>query len=133
MSPTTCCACSHFIMLPTSVPARSGSSPAYSNVRPFLGSRVRFTPPPKVILNPWALSSPPITSPYEQADSESQLDAAPRFDGIAVAYLPFAPLSLTPYAASEMTMGGIPRRFTPSTYPAPPFERYVSGICQFGT
>src|ERR1700721_4297838 len=101
-------------MPPTSVPGRSGSSPAYSNVRPFLGSRVRFTPPPKVILNPWALSSAPITSPYEQADSESQLDAAPRFDGIAVAYLPFAPLSLTPYAASAMRWGGHTSRSPPS-------------------
>src|SRR5215472_6966601 len=97
-------------MLPTIVPARSGSSPAYSNVRPFLGSRVRFTPPPRVMVKPCALSSRPITSPYSQADCGSQLDAAPRLEGIAVEYRPFAPLSLTPYAASEITSPGIPRR-----------------------
>src|SRR5580704_941583 len=51
------------------VPARSGSSPAYSKVRPFRGSRARSTPPPNVMLNPCARSSWPITVPNSQAES----------------------------------------------------------------
>ena len=44
----------------------------------------RSTPPPSVISKPCALSSSPITVPYAQADPVSQLEAAPRLEGIAV-------------------------------------------------
>src|SRR5258708_23154096 len=77
--------------LPTTVPASRGSSPAYSKLRPFRGSRAKSTPPPKVILKPCARSSWPITVPNSQAESTSQLDVAPKLDGMAGEYLPFAP------------------------------------------
>ena len=40
----------HLMRLPTRVPARIGSSPWYSKVRPLRGSRVMLTPPPRVML-----------------------------------------------------------------------------------
>src|ERR1039457_6681671 len=47
MSPMMPLACRHFISWPTSFPARMGSSPLYSKLRPLRGSRVMFTPPPR--------------------------------------------------------------------------------------
>ena len=49
--------------LPVMVPARMGSSPAYSKLRPLRGSRVMLTPPPMDMLKPRARSSRPMTEP----------------------------------------------------------------------
>ena len=40
------------ICAPTIFPARSGSSPPYSKLRPLRGSRIRFTPPASSTLKP---------------------------------------------------------------------------------
>src|ERR1700730_10730410 len=100
MSPITCCACSHLMRLPTRVPARMGSSPRYSNVRPLRGSRVIFVPPPKLMLYPCARNSRPISAPYSHAACGSHEAADARLEGSAVEYLPLAALMRPPYPAS---------------------------------
>ncbi len=59
----TFCACVACVRAALSVPASTGSSPMYSNVRPLRGSRARFTPPPSPSANPSARSSSAMRVP----------------------------------------------------------------------
>src|SRR5579871_6820896 len=57
MSLRMCSDLTPFMRLPVIVPARTGSSPAYSKLRPLRGSRMMSTPPPMDMLEPQARSS----------------------------------------------------------------------------
>src|SRR5215470_409700 len=75
------------IIAPATAPASSGSSPAYSKLRPLRGSRVRLTPGPSNTLKPFARASAPIMAPARSASATSNVAAMARPDGNGVAFL----------------------------------------------
>ena len=93
---------------PTIVPASSGSSPAYSKLRPLRGSRSRFTPPASSTLKPSLCASLPIMAPPARAISGSKLAATAMPEGNAVAPLPCACCNATPWPASVSWIAGRP-------------------------
>src|ERR1019366_8654409 len=80
------------------------------------------------MLNPCARSSRPMSAPYSNAASVSQLADAATLAGKAVEYRPFTPLERTPYAASLISIPGIPSRSIPATYPTPRFDSAFNGV-----
>ena len=71
--------------LPNDFPARSGSSPWYSKLRPLRGSRMMSLPPPSETLKPWSRVSRPMTAPNSYASFGSQVAVSASDAGSAVA------------------------------------------------
>ena len=81
----TPCAWTPFVQPTAMRAARYGSSPKYSNVRPFSGVRIMFTAGAKTTSLPLRRTSSPTTDAWRSAAFWSKLDASDIGDGIPVA------------------------------------------------
>jgi hypothetical protein len=104
--------CTPAIAAPTIVPASSGSSPAYSKFRPFLGSRIRLTLPPSKTLKPSARASEPIIAPPAKAMPGPMLPRprGPTGSAVRARFSAAPPWVATPIPASVCHCAGMPRR-----------------------
>ena len=77
--------CTPLVQPRPSAPARNGSSPKYSNVRPLSGVRIMFTAGAKTTSLPFFLASSPTTAAWRYASRGSNVDASVIGDGMPVA------------------------------------------------
>ena len=91
-------------------PAKYGSSPKASELRPFIGKRAMFTSGASCTLMPLCHASLPSALPNFRCRAVSQLDACAIADGNAVVLTSMSP---TPWPASFSTRSGMQRAGLP--------------------
>ncbi len=103
----------------SSRPPSRGSSPRYSKLRPFRGSRARLAPPASSTLKPFWRASLPIMAPPSNARAGLKVEARARPEGRGVASSRSPrPALATPRLASLSVWAGMPYLGWPGIQPA---------------